>query len=66
MAEERLQKLLAHAGIASRRKAEQMILEGQVTVNGKIVNALASVYLVPLTVVAVVAIPLMIATKAGQ
>ena len=42
MAEERLQKLLAHAGIASRRKAEQMILEGQVTVNGKIVTELGT------------------------
>jgi len=42
VAEERLQKLLAHAGIASRRKAEQMILEGQVTVNGKIVTELGT------------------------
>ncbi len=36
------------------------------SVNGRVVNALASFYLVLLTVVAVVAIPLMIATKAGQ
>lgn len=42
MAEERLQKLLAHAGIASRRKAEQMILEGSVTVNGKLVTELGT------------------------
>jgi 23S rRNA pseudouridine2605 synthase len=40
MAEERLQKILAHAGIASRRQAEQIILEGRVTVNGKIVAEL--------------------------
>lgn len=39
---ERLQKLLAHAGIASRRQAEQMILEGQVTVNGEIVTILGT------------------------
>src|SRR5512140_2411522 len=42
MAEERLQKILAHAGIASRRKAEEMILEGRVTVNGEIVSELGS------------------------
>ncbi|NBU20346.1 pseudouridine synthase, partial [bacterium] len=36
MASERLQKILAQAGIASRRKAEELILEGLVTVNGKI------------------------------
>jgi 23S rRNA pseudouridine2605 synthase len=34
--EERLQKILARCGIASRRSAEDMILEGRVTVNGKI------------------------------
>ncbi|MGF2616918.1 rRNA pseudouridine synthase [Rossellomorea vietnamensis] len=32
---ERLQKVIAHAGVASRRKAEEMILEGKVKVNGK-------------------------------
>lgn len=37
---ERLQKVIAHAGIASRRKAEQLILEGKVTVNGKVVREL--------------------------
>jgi Mn2+/Fe2+ NRAMP family transporter len=36
------------------------------SVNGKVGNALASFYLVLLTVVALAAIPLMIATKAGQ
>lgn len=37
---ERLQKVIAHAGFASRRKAEQLILDGQVKVNGKIVREL--------------------------
>ena len=36
--EERLQKILAHAGIASRRKAEEMIQQGRVALNGKIVQ----------------------------
>ena len=42
MSEERLQKILAHAGVASRRKAEEMITEGRVTVNGKIITELGS------------------------
>jgi len=42
MSEERLQKILAHAGIASRRKAEQLILEGRVTVNGAVVTELGT------------------------
>lgn len=42
MAEERLQKILATAGVASRRKAEVLITEGRVTVNGKIVSELGS------------------------
>lgn len=33
--QERLQKLIAQAGIASRRAAEEMITEGRVTVNGR-------------------------------
>lgn len=37
---ERLQKVIAHAGIASRRKAEELILEGKVKVNGKVINEL--------------------------
>ena len=37
---ERLQKVIAHAGIASRRKAEEMILEGKVRVNGSVVKEL--------------------------
>lgn len=36
----RLQKYMAEAGIASRRKAEELILEGKVKVNGKTVNEL--------------------------
>jgi 23S rRNA pseudouridine2605 synthase len=36
VSEERLQKILARAGVASRRKAEELIREGLVTVNGKI------------------------------
>lgn len=36
--QERLQKLIAQAGITSRRKAEKLIEDGQVTVNGKIVT----------------------------
>lgn len=39
---ERLQKILASAGIASRRKAEEFILQGRVQVNGKIVSELGS------------------------
>lgn len=42
MAEERLQKLLAHAGIASRRKAEELIVAGRVSVNGATVVELGS------------------------
>lgn len=37
---ERLQKVMAHSGIASRRKSEEMIQEGRVTVNGKKVTEL--------------------------
>jgi pseudouridine synthase len=42
MAEERLQKLISQAGVASRRKAEELILEGRVKVNGKVVVELGS------------------------
>src|ERR1700675_487347 len=42
MAEERLQKILSQAGVASRRKAEELIVEGRVTVNGKTVTELGS------------------------
>ena len=40
--QERLQKIIARAGIASRRHAEQLILSGQVCVNGKTVRELGS------------------------
>ncbi|MBI5875961.1 MAG: rRNA pseudouridine synthase [Deltaproteobacteria bacterium] len=40
--QERLQKIMAQAGIASRRKAEEMILEGRVTVNRQTVTELGS------------------------
>lgn len=36
----RLQKIIADAGIASRRKAEELILAGRVKVNGQVVNEL--------------------------
>jgi 23S rRNA pseudouridine2605 synthase len=42
MPAERLQKILSQAGIASRRQAEQIILEGRVTVNGAVVTELGS------------------------
>jgi len=37
MASERLQKIMAASGIASRRKAEEIIAAGRVTLNGKVV-----------------------------
>jgi 23S rRNA pseudouridine2605 synthase len=40
--EQRLQKLIARAGIASRRHAEQLILSGQVRVNGRVVTELGT------------------------
>jgi 23S rRNA pseudouridine2605 synthase len=42
MAAERLQKLLAQAGLASRRHAEEMIKAGRVSVNGQVVSALGA------------------------
>ena len=42
MPQERLQKLLAHAGVSSRRKAEQLIVEGRVTLNGAVVTELGT------------------------
>jgi 23S rRNA pseudouridine2605 synthase len=42
MAEERLQKILSQAGVASRRHAEQMIREGRVAVNGAVITELGS------------------------
>ncbi|MDO8303520.1 MAG: pseudouridine synthase [Sedimentisphaerales bacterium] len=40
MAKERLQKILAAAGIASRRNCEELILNGVVKVNGKVADSL--------------------------
>jgi 23S rRNA pseudouridine2605 synthase len=39
---ERLQKVIAAAGICSRRKAEELVLSGRVSVNGKTVTQLGS------------------------
>jgi 23S rRNA pseudouridine2605 synthase len=40
LALERIQKILAKAGIASRREAERMVIERRVTVNGKVIETL--------------------------
>jgi 23S rRNA pseudouridine2605 synthase len=40
--EERLQKIIARAGITSRRRAEEMIASGLVTVNGRMVTELGT------------------------
>jgi len=40
--EERLQKIIARAGIASRRHAEELIASGMVTVNGRVVTQLGT------------------------
>ena len=40
--EERLQKFLANAGIASRRKCEELIKEGKIQVNGMTVTELGT------------------------
>src|SRR5437868_5393387 len=40
--EERLQKLIAAAGLASRRHAEELITAGEVTVNGEVVKTLGA------------------------
>ena len=42
MDEERLQKYLARCGIASRRKCEELILQGKITVNKKIIKELGT------------------------
>jgi 23S rRNA pseudouridine2605 synthase len=42
MPEERLQKILSRAGVTSRRKAEELIVEGRVTVNGQVITELGS------------------------
>ena len=40
--EQRLQKLIAAAGVASRRHAEELIAAGKVTVNGEVIKELGS------------------------
>src|SRR3982750_4287482 len=42
MSEERLQKILSRAGVTSRRKAEVLMAEGRVTVNGEIITQLGA------------------------
>ena len=42
MPTERLQKILAAAGVASRRKAEEIIIAGRVTVNGTLITELGT------------------------
>jgi 23S rRNA pseudouridine2605 synthase len=41
-AKERLQKVMAHAGVASRRASEELIKQGRVSVNGKVVTELGT------------------------
>ena len=38
----RLQKVMAHAGVASRRQSEELIRQGRVTVNGQVVDRLGT------------------------
>ena len=42
MAQSRLQKLIAQAGVCSRRKAEALIIDGRVRVNGAVVRELGA------------------------
>ena len=42
MSEIRLQKYIANSGFCSRRKAEELIIEGKVKVNGNIVTQLGT------------------------
>jgi len=39
---ERLQKVISNSGVTSRRKAEELILDGKVTVNGEIITTLGT------------------------
>ena len=40
--QERLQKIIADAGITSRRKAEELMVKGRVSVNGRTITELGS------------------------
>src|SRR5207249_8816136 len=40
--QERLQKIIARAGVTSRRKAEELIVRGAVSVNGRVVTELGA------------------------
>jgi pseudouridine synthase len=40
--QERLQKIIANAGVTSRRKAEELIVQGRVSVNGQVVTQLGA------------------------
>lgn len=42
MSSERLQKIISAAGVASRRQAEELILAGRVSVNGRVVEELGT------------------------
>src|SRR6185436_2963985 len=42
MPEQRLQKVIARAGVSSRRAAEELIRSGRVRVNGRVVNTLGT------------------------
>ena len=42
MAQERIQKVLSRAGVASRREAERLLLAGRVSVNGSVVRKLGT------------------------
>ena len=42
MPPQRLQKIIAAAGVTSRRKAEELITQGRVSVNGQTVTELGS------------------------
>lgn len=45
MSQERLQKLIANAGVTSRRKAEDLITQGRVRVNGRLITELGQKFI---------------------
>ena len=49
---ERLQKIIAHAGFASRREAETIIGDGRVSLNGRVVTELGTPNGLPTTIAA--------------